>query len=60
MRPPSSLPIPNRGMLRSTMGRSLSAALAGITLPDPDGHEIRLGPLWEQGPAVLAFLRHYG
>ena len=39
---------------------TLSAALASIGLPDPDGREVRLGTLWEEGPAVLVFLRHYG
>lgn len=47
-------------MLRAGMAPSLSAALAGITLPDPDGREVRLGSLWEDGPAALVFLRHYG
>ena len=39
---------------------TLSAQLADIALPDPDGNEIRLGSLWEETPAVLVFLRHYG
>ena len=42
------------------MTDSISSALAPIVLPDPDGDEIRLGSLWEKGPAVVAFLRHYG
>ena len=42
------------------MPRSLNEALAGITLPDPDGRQVRLGSLWEKQPAVLVFLRHYG
>ena len=42
------------------MVTSLSAALADIGLPDTDGREVRLGSLWETGPAVLVFLRHYG
>ena len=42
------------------MATSLSAALADIVLPDVDGHEVRLGSLWEKTPAVVAFLRHYG
>lgn len=42
------------------MAGSLASALAGITLPDPDGHAVRLGTLWEHGPRVLVFLRHYG
>src|SRR5262249_43115940 len=35
---------------------TLAAALAGITLPDADGHEVRIGSLWESGPGVLVFL----
>jgi hypothetical protein len=42
------------------MATTLSARLAGITLPDPDGRAVRLGSLWEASPAVLVFLRHYG
>ncbi len=42
------------------MASSLAEKLAPILLPDADRHEIRLGSLWEQGPAVLVFLRHYG
>ncbi|MGC2742342.1 MAG: hypothetical protein WA672_04085 [Candidatus Angelobacter sp.] len=44
----------------SGMPESLSSKLAGITLPDADGNATRLGSLWESGPAVLVFLRHYG
>lgn len=39
---------------------TLSAALAGVVLPDTEGREVRLGSLWEDGPAVVVFLRHYG
>jgi len=42
------------------VGSSLAAALATVSLPDVDGREVRLGALWESGPAVLVFLRHYG
>lgn len=42
------------------MTGSIAAALAGITLPDSEGREVRLGALWESGPAVVVFLRHYG
>jgi hypothetical protein len=35
-------------------------ALADIVLPDHDGNEVRLGDLWQDGPAVLVWLRHYG
>jgi len=42
------------------MQPTLSSKLAPIALPDSDGREIRLGSLWESGPAVIVFLRHYG
>ena len=42
------------------MSDSLSSKLAGIMLPDADGNPTRLGSLWQSGPAVLVFLRHYG
>jgi len=42
------------------MPGSFSHALADITLPDADGNPLRLGALWEQRPAVIVFLRHYG
>jgi hypothetical protein len=42
------------------MASFLAATLARIVLPDAGGREIRLGSLWERGPAVLVFLRHYG
>lgn len=42
------------------MPSSLAQRLAPIVLPDASGGEVRLGSLWEQGPAVLVFLRHYG
>ena len=42
------------------MATSLAARLAGVTLPDTDGQAVRLGELWERGPGVLVFLRHYG
>jgi hypothetical protein len=42
------------------MGSSIASRLADITLPDVDGTPTRLGSLWEAGPAVLVFLRHYG
>ncbi len=42
------------------MSSSIAAALSDISLPDVDGREVRFGSLWESGPAVLVFLRHYG
>ncbi len=42
------------------MKQSLSGKLAGIVLPNSEGHQIRLGSLWADSPAILVFLRHYG
>jgi hypothetical protein len=42
------------------MPETLSQRLAGVVLPDALGKTIRLGSLWENNPAVLVFLRHYG
>ena len=42
------------------MPELLSHRLADITLPDAVGNHVRLGSLWENNPAVLVFLRHYG
>jgi hypothetical protein len=39
---------------------SLAGKLAPIVLPNAAGGESRLGSLWENGPAVVVFLRHYG
>jgi len=35
-------------------------SLADVTLPDHEGNDVRLGSLWEDDPALLVFLRHYG
>ncbi len=34
--------------------------LAAIVLKDQGSADVRLGDLWRERPAVLAFLRHYG
>ena len=34
--------------------------LAPFVLQDHRGEDIRLGTLWQDGPAVLVWLRHYG
>ena len=36
------------------------AKLADTSLIDPDGEPHRLGDLWQERPAVLLFLRHFG
>jgi hypothetical protein len=35
-------------------------AIEDIWLRDVDDKGVRLGSLWEDGPAVLVWLRHYG
>jgi len=42
------------------MSSSIAAALSDVVLPDVDARDVRLGSLWESGPAVVVFLRHYG
>jgi hypothetical protein len=42
------------------MPDAIADRLGPIALPDADGTSVRLGSLWEQAPAVLVFLRHYG
>ena len=37
-----------------------ASGLADIVVKDLERNEIRLGSFWEDGPAVLVFLRHYG
>jgi hypothetical protein len=34
--------------------------LAPLVLADADGDEVRLGSLWDEAPALLVFLRHFG
>lgn len=37
-----------------------AAALEDLVLPDSYEHDVRLGDLWRDRPAVLVWLRHYG
>ena len=37
-----------------------ASALTGIVVKDLDGADVTLGSLWEDQPAVLVWLRHYG
>jgi hypothetical protein len=37
-----------------------ASALADLVVKDLEGGDVRLGSLWEDGPAVLVWLRHYG
>jgi len=40
--------------------QSAIRALGLVKLQELDGSTVALGTLWEQRPAVLIFLRHYG
>jgi hypothetical protein len=37
-----------------------ASGLADLVVKDLDGGDVRLGSLWEDRPAVLVWLRHYG
>ena len=37
-----------------------ASGLADLVVKDLDGNDVRLGTLWEDRPAVLVWLRHYG
>jgi hypothetical protein len=37
-----------------------AGGLADLVVKDLEGNDVRLGSFWEEGPAVLVFLRHYG
>jgi peroxiredoxin len=45
---------------QSTRPPAHAHTLEEIVLQDDEGHDVRLGDLWANGPAVLAFLRHWG
>jgi hypothetical protein len=37
-----------------------ASGLADLVVMDLEGEDVRLGSLWEDRPAVLVWLRHYG
>jgi hypothetical protein len=37
-----------------------SSGLADLVVKDLDGGDVSVGSFWEDGPAVLVWLRHYG
>jgi len=39
---------------------AIARKLAGMELESSTGDRVRLGSLWEQGPIVLVFIRHFG
>lgn len=36
------------------------AAIEDVRLPDSDDNQTRVGDLWQDQPAVITWLRHYG
>ena len=36
------------------------SAIEDVRLPDSNEHEVRVGELWADQPAVITWLRHYG
>jgi hypothetical protein len=45
---------------QSTRPPADADALASVSVLDLEGRTVQLGSLWEDVPAVLVFLRHYG
>ena len=45
---------------RSATPAEDAGVLAELSVLDLEGNEVRMGELWREQPAVLAFLRHYG
>ena len=45
---------------RRSSAPDTAAALADVVLRDHTGADVRLGGLWAERPALLAFLRHFG
>lgn len=43
----------------NSMGLDIKA-LGEVVLSDAHGKPVRLGALWDQRPALLVFLRHFG
>ena len=37
-----------------------TAALGQVELEDARGAPVRVGSIWEERPAILVFLRHFG
>jgi hypothetical protein len=38
----------------------VDAKLADVTLKDSEDRPVRLGSLWQDRPAALVFVRHFG
>jgi hypothetical protein len=38
----------------------IDAKLADVALNDVEGRPVRLGSLWQDRPAALVFVRHFG
>lgn len=44
----------------STTRDRVSDHLENVTALDADGEPVRLGTFWQEHPAVLVFIRHFG
>jgi hypothetical protein len=42
------------------MPDTVASRLAPLTVLDAEGRTVTLGGFWADGPAVLAFVRHFG
>jgi len=47
-------------MARPQRAAGDTAGIENMELLDVNGEPVRLGSLWEDGPVVLVWLRHYG
>jgi hypothetical protein len=39
---------------------NVARRLESVSVLDPDGRDVRLGDLWREHTAALAFIRHFG
>lgn len=35
------------------------SAIEDVVLPRSDGRQVRVGDIWESGPRIVVWLRHY-
>lgn len=46
--------------MSTTTRDRVSDHLADVTALDTEGDAVRLGTFWQENPAVLVFVRHFG
>lgn len=42
------------------MAETVASRLARLTVLDAEGRAVTLGGFWDERPAILAFVRHFG